>query len=134
MGTNIAPVWATLLRRMCECDLVLPASVSLSRFTYNGILLHYVDLRFTFEVKNQPRCIPFMDLLIISLKPLQTSVYWNKSHSCSYIAWGSNIPKHMRTGWALGECISTYACVVMKNTTGCALRRYKEVYNARDTP
>ena len=67
MGTNMMPVWATLLIRMCEYNPVLPAGVSPSRFIDDGILLHYVDqfqsicdqlnkecssnVNFTFEVK-----------------------------------------------------------------------------------
>ena len=43
MGTNLTPVWATLLLSMCEYELVLPARVSLSRFIDDGILLHYLD-------------------------------------------------------------------------------------------
>ena len=66
-GTSIAPVWATLLLRMCAYDVVLLAGISPSRFIDDGILLHYVDhfpyicdrlskvyrsnLNFTFEVK-----------------------------------------------------------------------------------
>ena len=121
MGTNMAPIWATLVLRMCEHNAELNKNICLSRFIDDGVILHRIEqfgalkirlsaiypqnLKFTFEVVSQQRYIPFMDFLIISLAPVQTSVYWKKTHSCSYIPWGSNTPRHVRTGWPRGESI-----------------------------
>ena len=33
--------------------------------------------------------IPYMDLLIVKVKPLETSVYFKPTHTCSYIPLGS---------------------------------------------
>ena len=144
----MAPIWATLLLCMCEYDVVLPAGVSLSRFIDDGILLHYVDevhficdklnkvypinLNLTFEVKNQPRSIPFMDVLIISLKPHQIS-FTGKNHLPVAALPGVATHRGMcaRDG-PVGSASHTYACVVKGNSTGCALRRYRELCDAWD--
>ena len=91
MGTNMAPIWATLVLRMCEHSAGLDKSISLSRFIDDGIILHRTEqfgalkarlsafypqnLKFTFEVVSQQRYPPLMDLLIISLAAVQTPVY-----------------------------------------------------------
>ena len=41
MGTNAAPVWATLVLRMYEKRKPLPDHMCMSRFIDDGIVLHY---------------------------------------------------------------------------------------------
>ena len=122
MGTNMAPIWATLVLRMCEHSAELDESISVGCPIDDGIVLHRIDpfdelrtglraiypkkLKFSFEVVRQQRYVPFMELLIVSLPgSVQTSAYWKRTHSCSFVPWGSNTPRHVRTGWPRGECI-----------------------------
>ena len=39
------------------------------------------------------------------LHPLKTSVHFNPTHTCSYIPWNSNTPRHVKVGWITAECI-----------------------------
>jgi len=100
---------------------VLDHSISLSRFIDDGIVLHRIEQfdalqnrlraiyprnsKSSFEMVREQRYVPVMDLVIVSLAPVQTSVHWKRTHSCSYIPLGSNTPRHVRTGWPRGECI-----------------------------
>ena len=43
MGTNMVPIWATLVLRMCEHSAGLHKSMSLSRFIDDGIILHRTE-------------------------------------------------------------------------------------------
>ena len=62
-------------------------------------------LRVGIEHFNKETNIPFMDLLIVRLHPLKTSVYFKPTHTCSYIPWNSNTPRHVKVGWITAECI-----------------------------
>ena len=62
-------------------------------------------LKVEFEAFSRMTSIPYVDLLIVKVKPLETSVYFKPTHTCSYIPWGSNTPRHVKLGWVTGECI-----------------------------
>ena len=122
MGTNAAPTWANLVLRFYECRVPPPPSHVMCRFIDDGLVLHHANvtrddllfvmqqlypthLKVDFEVFNRMTNIPFMDLLIVKVKPLETSVFFKPTHTCSYIPWGSNTPRHVKLGWITGECI-----------------------------
>ena len=41
----------------------------------------------------------------MALCPLKTSVYWKPTHTCSYIRWDANVPRHIRIAWVRGEFV-----------------------------
>ena len=67
--------------------------------------LYPTHLKVDFEVFNRMTNIPFMDFLIVKVKPLETGVFFKPTHTCSYIPWGSNTLRHVKLGWITGECI-----------------------------
>ena len=122
MGTNAAPTWANLVLRFYESRVPSPSSHVMTRFIDDGLVLHHPNvtreqllhdiqslypphLMVEFEAFNRMTNIPYMDLLIVKVKPLETSVYFKPTHTCSYIPWGSNTPRHVKLGWVTGECI-----------------------------
>ena len=42
---------------------------------------------------------------MLSVAPLQTTVYFKASHTCTYIPWRANVPQHIRTAWVRGVCV-----------------------------
>ena len=67
--------------------------------------LYPAHLQVDFEVLNRMTNIPFMNLLIVKVKPLETSVCCKPTRTCSYIPLGSNTPRHVQLAWITGECI-----------------------------
>ena len=55
------------------------------------------------ETFNRSANISFMDLLIVRLHPLKTSVYFKPLHTCSCIPWNSNTPHYVKVGWIVAE-------------------------------
>ena len=94
---------------------------SLFRFIGNGLIPHpagAADIVFTVLRQTYPANLtfpfdrhaartnnPFMDLLVLSVAPLRTTVYFKASNKCTYISWRVNVPQHIRTGWVSGECV-----------------------------
>ena len=121
MGTNCAPTWANLVLRCYERVHAFVDSLLL-RFIDDGLVLHHdgiteaeflermqkpypAHLRVGVETFNRCTNIPFMDLLIVRLHPLKTSVYFKPTHTSSYIPWNSNTPRHVKVGWIVAECV-----------------------------
>ena len=93
MGTNCAPSWAQLVLRAYERRSPLPRDILLWRYIDDGFAVHPLSLSvqdlnthlckvypkhlaFTF-VDKASRCgIAFLDIWVVSLAPLRTSVYW----------------------------------------------------------
>ena len=75
-----------------------------------------------------------MDMMIISVKPLQTS-FTGKNHIIVATLRGVATHQGMcaRHG-PVGSASHTCACVFIRNTTRCALRGYKELCDAWDPP
>ena len=120
MGTNEAPPWAQLTLRSYEHAGRLPSDCVLFRFLDDGLILHrsshtvvkqHLDviyppnLPWSFEVTDMVSDIHFLDVHIVALCPLKTSVYWKPTHTCSYIRWDANVPRHIRIAWVRGEFI-----------------------------
>ena len=100
MGTNCAPSWAQLVLRAYERRSPLPRDILLWRYIDDGFAVHPLSLSvqdlnthlckvypkhlaFTF-VDKASRCgIAFLDIWVVSLAPLRTSVYWKPSHACT---------------------------------------------------
>ena len=116
MGTNCAPSWAQLVLRAYERRSPLPRDILLWRYIDDGFAVHPLSLSvqdlnthlckvypkhlaFTF-VDKASRCgIAFLDIWVVSLAPLRTSVYWKPSHACTYIPWRANVPRHTKCSW-----------------------------------
>ena len=122
MGTNAVPTWANLVLRSYESRVPSPSSHVMTRFIDEGPVLHHPNvtreqllhdiqslypphLMVEFEAFNRMTNIPYMDLLIVKVKPPETSVYFKPTHTCSCIPWGSKTPRHVKLGWGTGECI-----------------------------
>ena len=120
MGTNAAPPWAQLTLRSYEHAGRLPSDCLLFRFLDDGLILHrsshtvvkqHLDVTYpqnlpwSFEVTDRVSDIHFLDVHIVALCPLKTSVYWKPTHTCSYIRWDANVPRHIRIVWVRGEFI-----------------------------
>ena len=102
MGTNGAPSWAQLILRAFESRSPLPRDIILWQYIDDGFVPHPLclsietihahlsliypkHLALTF-VDRASRCgVAFLDIWVISLSPLRTSVYWYKPHACTYI-------------------------------------------------
>ena len=83
MGTNLAPVWVTLILRASEKRSPLPPHMKFFRFIDDGIALHFSenvdefatrlkvmypkDLKYEFEVVNWSSWILYMDCSFVSL-------------------------------------------------------------------
>ena len=122
MGTNCAPSWAQLTLRAYEKKSPLARDIMLWRYIDDGFTIHPLSLKvgdlntllsevysphlsFTFE-NTASRCgVRFLDIWVVSLAPLRTSVFWKKSHACTYIPWRANLPRHIKCSWVRGECI-----------------------------
>ena len=120
MGTNAAPPWARLTLRRYERATPMPPTMFLSRFLDDATILHRCPLSEVHEhlLKTYPQNLPFkfecraersnihmLDIHIVSLYPFQTSVWWKPTHTCSYIPWEANVPRHIRIAWVKGEFI-----------------------------
>ena len=122
MGTNCAPAWAQLVLRMYELQNPLPPHLHLFRYIDDGLLLHPISVSVaniqdklkqvypphspsSFCVNAAHGNVPFLDVLVVSVTPLRTSVYWKASHSCAYLPWRSNLPRHIKCTWIRGGCI-----------------------------
>ena len=121
MGTNTAPVWTTLVLRMYEKRKPAPHHMCMSRFIDDGIVLHYATdlddlvrhlhsvyppkLAYQFEFLNRSSWVHFMECMILWLPPLRTSIYFKATHSCSYIPWSGNTPRHTKEAWLKAECV-----------------------------
>ena len=122
MGTNCAPAWAQLVLRMYELQNLLLPHLHSFRYIDDGSLLHTISvsvaniqdklkhvypthLPFYFCVNAAHANVPFMDVLVVSVTPPRTSAYWKSSHSCAYLPWRSNLPRHIKCKWIRGECI-----------------------------
>ena len=53
-------------------------------------------LAFTFVDRASRYGIAFLDIWVVSLAALRTSVYRKPSHACTYIPWCSNVPRHTK--------------------------------------
>ena len=92
MGTNCAPSWAQLTLRAYEKKSPLPRDIMLWRYIDDGFTIHPLSLKvgdlntllsevypphlsFTFE-NTASRCgVAFLDIWVVSLAPLRTSVF-----------------------------------------------------------
>ena len=63
------------------------------------------NLPFEFECRAERSNIHMLDIHIVSLYPFQTSVWWKPTHTCSYIPWEANVPRHIHIAWVKGEFI-----------------------------
>ena len=121
VGTNCAPTWTNLVLRFYE-RMHNVVGMMLFCFIDDGLVLHHpqedekaflvklqapylAHLRVGMECFYRQCSIPFMDLLIVRLQPLKTSVDFEPTHTCSYIPWNSNTPRHVKQGWIVAECI-----------------------------
>ena len=127
MGTNCAAQWANLILRMFELSsahcqtLVSQGLFTLLRFIDDGLclfplsmehqikpLLHSIypeHLSFDIECDVTSENIVFLDIRIIRLHSLISTVHFKATHSCCYIPWGSNHPRSIKLGWIKGELI-----------------------------
>ena len=64
-----------------------------------------LNLPWSFKVTDRVSDIHFLDVHIVALCPLKTSVFWKPTHTCSYIRWDANVPRHIRIAWVRGEFI-----------------------------
>ena len=120
MGMKAGPPWAQLMLQVYECASPLPSPWALFRFIDDGFLLfpkkdvatvkqHLVqmypaDLSYSFDNDCVRANVPFVDVLVVSLYPLRTSVFWKPTHTCTYIAWDGKVPRHIRMQWIRGIC------------------------------
>ena len=121
MGTNAAPTWSHLCLRAYERRRPLPPSVVLFGFIDDGLIFHPTDtaplladlvraiypvnLTFSFDAFAHQTRVQFLDLLILSVWPLRSSVFLKPTASCTYIPWSSNVPRHIELGRVRAECI-----------------------------
>ena len=120
MGTNAAPLWAQLTLTSYEHACGLPSDCFLFRFLDDGRILHRssdtvvkqhldvtypLNLPWSFEVTCRVSDIHFMDVHMVALCPLETSVFWKPMRMCPYIWWDGNVPRHIRIACVRGEFI-----------------------------
>ena len=58
---------------------------------------------FKFEVRDAIGRFSFLDLYVISLAPLQHSVWFKPTNTGAYIPWCSDQPRQTKKGWIMGE-------------------------------
>ena len=151
MGTNCAPSWAQLVLRAYERRSPLPRDILLWRYIDDGFAVHPLSLSvqdvnthlckvypkhlaFTF-VDKASRCgIAFLDIWVVSLAPLRTSVYWKPSHACTYIPWRANVPRHTKCSWIRGECIRYLRICSHERFYALCLRRLTTAVELLDYP
>ena len=151
MGRNCAPSWAQLVLRAYERRSPLPRDILLWRYIDDGFAVHPLSLSvqdlnthlckvypkhlaFTF-VDKASRCgIAFLDIWVISLAPLRTSVYWKPSHACTYIPWRSNVPRHTKCSWIRGECNRYLRICSHEHFYALCLRRLTTAVELLDYP
>ena len=127
MGTNCAAQWANLILRMFELQsdqcqtLVSQGLLTLLRFIDDGLcffpisIAHQIKpllysmypehLSFEFECDITSENIIFLDIRIIRLHKLISTIYFKPTHTCCYILWTSNHPRSIKLGWIKGELI-----------------------------
>ena len=120
LGTNAAPAWAQLTLRSFESAHLNRSDLMLFPFLDDGPILHGCthdqlkealsstyppNLPFSFDSVDCVSDITFLGIHIVELCPLRTPIFWKPKHTCSYISWGSNIPRHIKTAWIRGEFI-----------------------------
>ena len=57
------------------------------------------------EVTDRVSDIHFLDVHIVALCPLKTSVLRKPTHTCSYTRWDVNVPRHIRIAWVRRQFI-----------------------------
>ena len=69
--------------------------LSLKVGDWNTFLAKVYPRHLTFTFQNSAsRCgVSFLDIWVVSLPPLCTSVFWKKSHACTYIPWRAKVPR-----------------------------------------
>ena len=151
MGTNCAPSWAQLVLRAYERRSPLPRDILLWRYIDDRFAVHPLSLSvqdlnthlckvypkhlaFTFVDKARRRGIAFLDIWVVSLAPLRTSVYWKPSHACTYIPWRSNVPRHTKCSWIRGECITYLRICSHERFYALCLRRLTTAVELLDYP
>ena len=120
MGTNAAPPWAQLTLRCYERANPMPPTRVLFRFLDDATVLRRCPLSEVHEhwLRTYPHVLPFelgcrversnirmLDMQIVSLCPFQTSVWWKPTHTCSYIPWEANVPRHIHIAWVKKEFV-----------------------------
>ena len=83
---------------------VFPISITqqIKPLLYSMYLEH---LSFEFECDTRSENIVLLDIRIIRLQKLISTVYFKPTHTCCYIPWTSNHPKSIKLGWIKGEMI-----------------------------
>ena len=117
MGTNAALPWAQLTLRSYRHEGRLWSDCLLFRFLDDGIILHrsshtlvkqHLDVihpsnpPWSFEVTDRLSDIHLLDVHMVALCRLKTSLFWKPTHTCSYIRWDVNVPEHIRIAWVRG--------------------------------
>ena len=83
-------------------------------------------LTFSFEHLGVRSRVPFMDLYIQSLYPLETCVFFKETNTASYLHWSSDTPRHVKAGWLHAEGVRALRLCSSAELFKCCVTRFTQ--------
>ena len=125
MGTNCAAQWANAILRMYERlspppvhwpylyvlrfiddDMCIhPPAITVAELTFYFKSVYPTHLSFEWLYHSAQGGVEFLDVRIIRLRRLISTVYFKPTHTCCYIPWSSNHPRSTKMSWIKAEII-----------------------------